>query len=200
MVWASLFTFYLYCVLFYILLSRGVDDQVIFTSLQINEIRNKERTMYDKILVPLDGSQYAQCSLEYTKELASGCKTKEVTILRVIEPLRDDETQLLIKINEDVIPKLEAKKKEEATEYVSYIAKRLEEEGLPARGEVIFGKPDEEIISYAEKNRFDLIVMSTHGRSGISKWSFGSVADRVAHYSKVPVMFALAHECRVAQG
>jgi nucleotide-binding universal stress UspA family protein len=169
-------------------------------TLQNNQIRHKERTMYDKILVPLDGSQYAQCSLDYVRALASGCKAQEVIVLRVVEPLRADETVLLTEINEDVIPKLEAKKKEEASDYVSGIAKRLGKEGLPARGEVIFGKPEEEIIGYAEKNKFDLIVMSTHGRSGTSKWAFGSVADRVAHYSKVPVMFALTSECRVAQG
>jgi nucleotide-binding universal stress UspA family protein len=169
-------------------------------NLQNNKIRHKERTMYEKILVPLDGSQYSQCSLDYVRELASGCKAHEVIVLRVVEPLRIDETQLLIEINEDVIPKLEAKKKEDAKEYVANIAKRLREEGLPAKEEVIFGKPDEEIINYAEKNRFDLIMMSTHGRSGTSKWAFGSVADRVAHYSKVPVMFASASECRVAQG
>jgi nucleotide-binding universal stress UspA family protein len=169
-------------------------------SLQNDEIRHKERTMYEKILVPLDGSQYAQCSLPYVRELASGCKAREVIVLRVVEPLRDDETVLLTEIDEDVIPKLEAKKKEAATDYVFSIAERLGKEGLPARGEVIFGKPDEEIISYAEKNKLDLIVMSTHGRNGTSKWAFGSVADRVAHYSKVPVMFALASECRVAQG
>jgi nucleotide-binding universal stress UspA family protein len=156
--------------------------------------------MYEKILVPLDGSQYAQCSLDYVRNLASGCKAQEVIVLQVVEPLRSDETVLLTEIKPDVVPKLEAKKKESATGYISNIAKRLANEGLPARGEVIFGKPDEEILSYAEKNKFDLIVMSTHGRSGTSRWAFGSVADRVAHYSKVPVMFALTSECRVAQG
>ncbi len=156
--------------------------------------------MYDKILVPLDGSQYAQCSLDYVRALAKGCDARDIVVLRVVEPLRPDETILITEINEDVIPKLEAKKKEEAADYVSNMAKRLAKEGLPARGEIIFGRPDEEIISYAEKNQFDLIIMSTHGRSGSSKWAFGSVADKVAHYSRVPVMFALTAECRVAQG
>ena len=156
--------------------------------------------MYDKILLPLDGSQYAQCSLEYVKKLALGCNTREVVVLRVVEPLATEETQLLVEINESVISELEARKKQVASDYVSYIAKRLKEEGLPARSEVLLGKAEEEILNYAEKNNFNLIVMSTHGKSGVSKWAFGNVAGKVAHYSKVPVMFALTSECRVAQG
>jgi nucleotide-binding universal stress UspA family protein len=46
----------------------------------------------------------------------------------------------------------------------------------------------EEIVSYAEANDIDLIVMSTHGRSGIGRWAFGSVTDRVLHTGDIPVL------------
>jgi nucleotide-binding universal stress UspA family protein len=156
--------------------------------------------MNEKILVPLDGSQYSQCSLAQVNAIAIGCRAREVIILRVVEPIPSDEIIELTEIKEGLSSQLETKKKSDALEYVSWMVKKLKSEGLPAKGEVVSGRADEQILKYAEENKVDMIIMSTHGRSGISKWAFGSVADKVAHYSKVPVLFVSAPECRVSQG
>ena len=58
------------------------------------------------------------------------------------------------------------------------------------RAELTIGHPAEEIICYADENKFDLIVMATHGRSGIGRWALGSVAEKVLRASKVPVLLA----------
>jgi nucleotide-binding universal stress UspA family protein len=156
--------------------------------------------MNEIILVPLDGSQYSQCSLSQVKNISNSCHSREVIVLRVVEPIQSDEILELADINESLVSQLENRKKAAALEYVSSIAKILKDEGLPARDEVAYGRADEQIIKFAEDHKVDLIIMSTHGRSGISKWALGGVADRIAHYSQTPVLFVKARECKVSGG
>lgn len=73
-------------------------------------------------------------------------------------------------------------------------AKRLRAAGLKAVSSIRFGQPADEIIAYAAKAKCDLIVMSTHGRSGIGRWVYGSVADKVLRSSAIPVLLVHAKE------
>ena len=68
------------------------------------------------------------------------------------------------------------------------MAATLKQKGITAKIEVLSGKPAEEIIKYSKDNNVDLIVMSTHGRSGFSRIVFGSVADKVLRQSEVPLL------------
>jgi nucleotide-binding universal stress UspA family protein len=52
------------------------------------------------------------------------------------------------------------------------------------------GRPADEILNYATDNKVDLIIMSTHGRSGVSRWFFGSVAEKVIRHATVPVLIS----------
>jgi nucleotide-binding universal stress UspA family protein len=156
--------------------------------------------MYKKILVPLDGSQYSQCVLEHVKTIALAFKVPEVVVFRAVEPLPDDVRNNLVELGGEQIPKLESKRNNEAQDYVSAMAKTLGQEGLHARGEVAHGKAAEEIVNYAEKNKFDLIIMSTHGRTGDTKQAMGSVAERVINHSGVPVQLISPRECRTKGG
>jgi nucleotide-binding universal stress UspA family protein len=58
------------------------------------------------------------------------------------------------------------------------------------------GSAAEEILKYSQDNDVDLIIMSTHGRSGVSRWAMGSVADRVVRTSVAPVLLTTPKECR----
>lgn len=156
--------------------------------------------MYNKVLVPLDGSQFSQCSLDHVRMIARGCNVPEVVILRVVEPLSSSDIAGLARAGGDSITHLENANEAEARDYVSSMAKRLNEEGLSVKGEVVSGKADEAIVDYARKNRIDLIIMSSHGRSGVSRWVMGSVADRVMRSSIVPVLLVPSPGCRIAQG
>jgi len=89
-----------------------------------------------------------------------------------------------------------AKTEEEAKNYVTMIADRMKKEGLKAKGVVIKGRAADEILEYAENNNIDIIVMSTHGRSGVSRWAMGSVADKVVRHSSIPVLLASPSACR----
>jgi nucleotide-binding universal stress UspA family protein len=152
--------------------------------------------MYSRILVPLDGSQYAQCVLEHVKTIALTFKVPDVVLFRAVEPLSDDVRNNLVEMGGEVIPRLEEKRKREAEDYITSIDKMLKDGGLRTRGEVVLGKAAEEIIKYAEKNNFDLIIISSHGRSGDTHQDTGSVAERVVNHSTVPVQLISPLGCR----
>jgi nucleotide-binding universal stress UspA family protein len=73
--------------------------------------------------------------------------------------------------------------------------KQLQESVIRVRSEVLAGKAAESLAEYASKNGVDLIVIATHGRSGISHWYWGSVAERVLRSSCVPVLMVRAPGC-----
>lgn len=157
--------------------------------------------MYNKILAPLDGSDLAECTLRHIKAIATGCSVPKVVLLRVIEPvppfaeLAASNPKLATQVEQDVAKANTA----EAKQYVKKKVDELNKEGVSATGVTVTGKPDEAILKYADKNGIDLIIMSTHGRSGISRWAFGSVADRISHYSTIPVLIVSPRGCRIAK-
>jgi nucleotide-binding universal stress UspA family protein len=155
--------------------------------------------MYKKILVPLDGSEFSECSLRHVKAIAIGCQVPEVVLLRVVEPLSTNELSALAELRKAPIEEIEAEKKSEATDYISGMVHKLNEEGVAASGDVLFGKADVQVLDYIVKNNFDLVIMSTHGRSGITRWALGSVADRVVRHSAVPVLTVAPPGCRIRQ-
>jgi len=153
--------------------------------------------MYKKILVPLDGSKLAECALPYVEEIAKGCGTEEVILVSVTERVQgyrlfDDPRQLQ---GQRLILEEVGKKQEQAQRYLVRIAKKLTAKGIKVRTEVLFWPPAEAIASYAEQNGADIIVMSSHGRSGPSRWTHGSVADKVFRASPVPVLMVRAPGC-----
>jgi nucleotide-binding universal stress UspA family protein len=158
--------------------------------------------MYKKLLAPLDGSELAECALEHVKAIATGCNVAEVVLLRVVEPISSFDIGELAasnaKLATQVEQNVELVHKNEAMQYINKKADKLKKEGVNSTGTIIFGKASEEILKYAENNQVDLIIMSTHGRSGISRWAFGSVADRISHYSTIPVLIISPHGCRIA--
>ena len=153
--------------------------------------------MYKKILVPLDGSKLAECALPYVEELARGCDTEEVILVSVTERVQgyrafEDPSQPL---GQRLAPEASGKKEKQAQRYLDRIAKAMEAKGINVGTEVLLGDPAEEIAIYAEHTGCDIIVMSSHGRSGPSRWTHGSVADRVFRGSPVPLLMVRAPGC-----
>ena len=141
--------------------------------------------MYKKILAPLDGSGFSECSLEHVKAVATGCQVPEVVLLMVVEPIK---TIAYAETSGDWVAEKEKQNQTEAENYLSKLVENLRGEGVAVQTAVVHGNPAEEILDYAKNNQVGLIVMSTHGRSGISRWAFGSVTDRVLRHSAVPVL------------
>jgi nucleotide-binding universal stress UspA family protein len=138
--------------------------------------------IYRKLLVLLDGSELAEVVFGYAREMASRTAL-DVDLLHVCSP---DET--------DQLPMRKA--------YVERMAERLKAQSLAlrtktyykprdtefiVRGVVAVGYAAEEILKYADENSSDIIMLSTHGRSGIRQWALGGVAEKVIHAAKVPI-------------
>ena len=157
--------------------------------------------MYKKILVPLDGSEFSECSLEHVKAIATGCQVPEVVLLRVVEPVIPYVEAGSQQMAEQIAKELataEKRAREEAENYLAKAVAKLKKEGIAARPTVVRGKPAEKILDYTNKNQVDLIIMSTHGRAGISRWAMGSVTDRVLRHSTIPVLIASPPGCRLS--
>jgi nucleotide-binding universal stress UspA family protein len=152
-----------------------------------------EGIVSNKILVPLDGSKLAENSLIRLKTIVGPATVSEIVLLRVIEQLYSNEIDAFTQSRHHV-DEAEQRGKADAEAYLSSVSKSLGKEGIITRTEVVFGKAAESILDYAEQNKFDMIVISTHGRSGISRWAFGSVAEKVAHSSKIPVLLVTSTE------
>jgi nucleotide-binding universal stress UspA family protein len=153
--------------------------------------------MFQKILVPLDGSKLAECTLPYVETLATGCSAEEVILVSVTERVQayraiEDPGRLE---GQRLLPEAMGKKERQAQKYLGRIAKALEAKGIKVRTEVLLGNPAEEITFYAKHPGCDIIVMASHGRSGPSRWAYGSVADKVFRASCVPVLMVRAPGC-----
>jgi nucleotide-binding universal stress UspA family protein len=147
--------------------------------------------MYEKILVPLDGSKVAEASLPNVEDLVvrMAPKTKiEVTLLQVITNLTYNvltaEEEAQIPYNEADLKQI----KQNALEYLEKIAAPLRAKRIDVKTMISVGNAAEEIIKAAQKTGANVIAMSTHGYSGIKRWALGSVADKVLHSSEIPVL------------
>jgi nucleotide-binding universal stress UspA family protein len=135
--------------------------------------------MYEYVVLLLDGSDTSESAIPHAEALALGCGTKRVTIVHVVERERY-EGMIATGKNPGV--------------YFQKIADRLKAKGINTDIKVLTGDPSETIVSYAENNPCDIIVMASHGRSGVTRWAIGSVADKVFRASSVPVLMVKALE------
>ena len=149
------------------------------------------------MLIPLDGSELAESVLPHVEALAKqrGSKPVDVVLLSICElPVSPSLRSPDMFVSREEYEKQEiAGRKQASEQYLSDVEKRLKGSGINVRTEVLVGKPADEIIDYANKNRFNLIVISTHGESGVSRWAYGSVADKVLHGASSPVFLVRRH-------
>jgi nucleotide-binding universal stress UspA family protein len=151
--------------------------------------------MYQKILVPLDGSQLAECVLAHLDALGKGCLVKGITFVRVVEPFESPSVVAEYPIKPEEVIRINAENKAVAEKYITKMVNGFKYEGVKIQGEVLNGKAAETLAEYASKNGADLIVIATHGRSGVSRWVWGSVADRILRSACVPVLMVRAPGC-----
>ena len=140
--------------------------------------------MYKKILVSLDGSEASERALPEAKELAR-LTGAEVALIRVAR------ARGIVPGTDPTDKQVEAV--EAAANYLEQIKDNLEKEGLTATIHVHYGHPAEEILNHADSRDVDLIVMSTHGRTGLDRWALGSVAEKVIRHAKQPIHLVRAN-------
>ncbi len=138
--------------------------------------------MYRRMLVLLDGSKMAEVVFSYARELSGRlgldldllhvCNSEEAQQLPMRQAYIEHMAEILKAQSEEIWKKAETKAGKKAVKAV---------------GKVLVGYPAEEILKYAGENKIDIIMLATHGRSGIRRWGLGSVADKVIHEADVPV-------------
>ena len=147
--------------------------------------------MKERILAPLDGSKIGEAALPYVKKLVSKLSPQikvEITLFQVlsptIHPVVGGAEYVDIVYTEGEMAQL----KKKAMDYLEETAQSLGGKRVVVEVKVGVGNVADEIIRTADEMNVDLIVMSTHGRSGISRWAFGSVTDRVLRGGNAPVL------------
>src|SRR5512138_857200 len=138
--------------------------------------------MYPKVLVPLDGSELAECALEEVKKLVKGGLVREIVLFSVIAI-----PQLALGEGIDY-QQFRKSHFDGFQEYLEKIRSRIASADVVVNAEVQEGNPAQMINNYVRKNAVDLLVIATHGYSGMKKLMFGSVALQVLHDADMPVL------------
>jgi nucleotide-binding universal stress UspA family protein len=139
--------------------------------------------MYRHILIPTDGSELAEHGVAHGLALARSLRAK-VSVIFVMEPFSEMTGRFL-----EAVARYAELRREQATGALDSAAKAAKEAGVSCETiQVEDGQPHQAIIAAAENRGCDLIVMSSHGRSGLSKLLIGSVTNKVLAHAKTPVL------------
>lgn len=143
--------------------------------------------MYRKILVPLDGSKVAEGALPHAKELAYAVGAELILLTVGANPAMDFAFS-----DPGLAQNAVAEQEERSQKYILEIENELKDAGFKTSTQLRVGSVAEVILGVAEELQVDVIAMSTHGRTGPARWLLGSIAERVVHNSKVPVLLIRA--------
>jgi len=143
--------------------------------------------MFDPVMVPLDGSLLAECVLQHAVAIARAFDAK-VILLRVLDKKQASEKAQLFDLVNWQINKTGAKL------YLEKISTRLQKSGLRIETAVLEGLVAESITEYALKRGVKLIILSSHGRSGLSQWGISSVTQKIIFSAPTSVLIIRAHQ------
>jgi nucleotide-binding universal stress UspA family protein len=138
--------------------------------------------MYKRVLVPLDGSPLAEGVLPFIVDIA-GPLDLEIHLVRVVQPKPPE----VVEGSRHVILEDVEGRMREADDYLRSVATELAAKGVRVSTETRRGEPVTEIVAAAQQCGADLIAMTTHGRSGLGRLLFGSVAEAVLRQAEIPV-------------
>ena len=143
--------------------------------------------MFKKILVPLDGSKLAEFIIPYARMIGDACEAAQIIFARVIEPIVIPAVSPEY-FSADVYTQMEAQAKQEAEDYLKLIINTIKFDRATMDTKILYGRAADSLVDYAHNNKVDLIIIATHGRSGLSRWIRGSVANRVLQSAKIPIL------------
>ena len=153
--------------------------------------------MFQRVLVPLDGSKVGEAALPVIRQLADKCAPDvkiDVTLIGVITLLRHwvvvGEASAPVSYTEEELNII----KNRVSDYLDKTAEVIKGNNVNVKTIVVSGNAAEEILKASERVKADLIAMSTHGRSGLRRLAFGSITDKVLRGSKIPVLMVRAPE------
>jgi nucleotide-binding universal stress UspA family protein len=153
--------------------------------------------MFEHILVPLDGSTFGARAIKYADEIAQRFGAN-IELLHVVKPatpvpasagaIPGTETPISIEISMKAAAEEDKRQIAKARRYLSRKVRENKALGINTRYLVVVGDPVESIIKFAHRDHIDLLVITTHGKGGLKRAIWGSVADAVIRKSKKPVL------------
>jgi nucleotide-binding universal stress UspA family protein len=147
----------------------------------------QKKKVLGKILVPLDGSKVGESALRWAETLAQTLAA-ELILFQVVMTV---DALGFYQLYPSYVPLDPDKEKASAMAYLESVEKSLAK-GLKISRAVGFGSAADAIIDYAIDNNIDLIAISSHGRSGIGRWVFGSVTDKILHFGETALLVVRA--------
>lgn len=173
--------------------------------------------MYNKVVVPLDGSKLAELALPHLEVIGKGCSIPQILLVSVTERIKGRVTQGRVNDNympekavgaplptmganqfnivfdthasgAQEVPMTLGKMGKTAADYLCKISEDLEEKGFNVTATVLMGNPAQQIAWYAAEQSADLIIMASAGKSGISRWNMSHIADKVIKETCIPVL------------
>jgi nucleotide-binding universal stress UspA family protein len=139
--------------------------------------------MFERILIPLDGSPRAELILEQVERILRR-EDSEIILLRVVELPSDVQLGHASK----AVSRACEREREQGRRYIDQVTRKLEGRGIRVRGRVAEGPAAAMILEQARMEHASLIAMTTHGRSGLSRWLMGSTAEKIARLSPIPIL------------
>ena len=156
--------------------------------------------MFRKVMVPLDGSELAECALPYVKQMAKEGTAGSIVFLSVVSlaiPVVNIPAYDMPLDQGSYFQTFLQRTLDESRSYLDRVQSQFKSEGITADTVVLEGgKAAERITEFAHENGVDLIVMATHGYTGLKKMLIGSVAFAVLHEAHVPVLLIRPESCR----
>lgn len=138
--------------------------------------------MFRRILIPLDGSELAERALSKALEIAKSYGST-LLLIRVV-PL----VGLCGEYSSIAFIETLQKMRDKSQKYLNQKLAELSAERLKVDAAVLVGNPATRVVEIAEERDVDLIVLSSHGRTGLARWYFGSTAETIARLSRLPVL------------
>jgi len=173
---------------------RATDKPILLVRSQAKNDALRQKRLVRKMLVPLDGSPIAEQVLPHAEAVA-GTLGSEILLFHVFEPMRKHAGGVVYRaLPDEVVNEENDRRKQAGLSYLNEISKKMKAQETPVSIEVTRGSPADQILDYAETHGTDLIAMSTHGRSGIGRWVFGSVTDKVLHSGDTAVLVVRARQ------
>ena len=156
--------------------------------------------MYDRIIVALDGSALAEQVLPYVQALAEKFGSTLI-LVRAILPTEKAATLVEpslagVPLDPTLVAEMIEAEEHDALTYLEHVGNALRQRGIRVEGEHPHGLPADAIVDAAHRTNADLVALTTHGRGGLGKLIFGSVADGVLRRAPCPVLLVRATESR----
>jgi nucleotide-binding universal stress UspA family protein len=149
---------------------------------------------YQHVIVPLDGSELAESVLPHLEAVASNCQITKVELIRAVPPI-EVHFRAALPIDAEQEKQFNRAALKEAEDYLLKIKAGLDSSRMTVTTKVLSGNVGDVLVDYLNRSDADLLLIATHGRSGPSRWIWGSVAEKLLRSSCIPVFLVRPPTC-----